>query len=397
MVMIPAVMPTYARYDLAFDHGEGAYLWDTEGRRYLDFGAGIAVASIGHCHPHLVDAIREQAGKLMHTSNLYHIPGQERLADRLVAHTFADAVFFNNSGNEAVEMGVKMMRKYHHANGHPERYRVITVKGAFHGRSLAMLSAGKQEKHLKGFGPEVDGFDQVAFDNLNELKAAIGPETAGILVEPVQGEGGIRPMSKEYLQSLRKIADEFGLLLMFDEVQCGVGRTGKLFAYEWSGIHPDILASAKGIGGGFPLGATMATEKVAEAMTAGSHGSTYGGNPLAMAAGNAVLDVVLAPGFLDGVQKIAEALKAGLQDIAKRHASLYEDARGTGLMLGLKCKDPVVNGDVVKKLMQHGLLSVPAGDNVVRFVPPLVITADDVKEALSIIDAASADLEKDAA
>lgn len=395
--MIPAVMPTYARYDLAFDHGEGAYLWDTEGRRYLDFGAGIAVASIGHCHPHLVDAIREQAGKLMHTSNLYHIPGQERLADRLVAHTFADAVFFNNSGNEAVEMGVKMMRKYHHANGHPERYRVITVKGAFHGRSLAMLSAGKQEKHLKGFGPEVDGFDQVAYDNLNELKAAIGPETAGILVEPVQGEGGIRPMSKEYLQSLRKIADEFGLLLMFDEVQCGVGRTGKLFAYEWSGIHPDILASAKGIGGGFPLGATMATEKVAEAMTAGSHGSTYGGNPLAMAAGNAVLDVVLAPGFLDGVQKIAEALKAGLQDIAKRHASLYEDARGTGLMLGLKCKDPVVNGDVVKKLMQHGLLSVPAGDNVVRFVPPLVITADDVKEALSIIDAASADLEKDAA
>jgi len=395
--MIPAVMPTYARYDIAFDHGEGAYLWDTEGRRYLDFGAGIAVASIGHCHPHLVDAIREQAGKLMHTSNLYHIPGQERLADRLVAHTFADAVFFNNSGNEAVEMGVKMMRKYHHANGHPERYRVITVKGAFHGRSLAMLSAGKQEKHLKGFGPEVDGFDQVAFDNLNELKAAIGPETAGILVEPVQGEGGIRPMSKEYLQSLRKIADEFGLLLMFDEVQCGVGRTGKLFAYEWSGIHPDILASAKGIGGGFPLGATMATEKVAEAMTAGSHGSTYGGNPLAMAAGNAVLDVVLAPGFLDGVQKTAEALKAGLEDIAKRHASLYEDARGTGLMLGLKCKDPVVNGDVVKKLMQHGLLSVPAGDNVVRFVPPLVITTDDVKEALSIIDAASADLEKDAA
>jgi len=397
MVMIPAVMPTCARYDIAFDHGEGAYLWDTEGRRYLDFGAGIAVASIGHCHPHLVDAIREQAGKLMHTSNLYHIPGQERLADRLVAHTFADAVFFNNSGNEAVEMGVKMMRKYHHANGHPERYRVITVKGAFHGRSLAMLSAGKQEKHLKGFGPEVDGFDQVAFDNLNELKAAIGPETAGILVEPVQGEGGIRPMSKEYLQSLRKIADEFGLLLMFDEVQCGVGRTGKLFAYEWSGIHPDILASAKGIGGGFPLGATMATEKVAEAMTAGSHGSTYGGNPLAMAAGNAVLDVVLAPGFLDGVQKTAEALKAGLEDIAKRHASLYEDARGTGLMLGLKCKDPVVNGDVVKKLMQHGLLSVPAGDNVVRFVPPLVITTDDVKEALSIIDAASADLEKDAA
>lgn len=394
--MIPAVMPTYARYDLAFDHGEGAYLWDTEGRRYLDFGAGIAVASIGHCHPHLVEAIREQAGKLMHTSNLYHIPGQERLADRLVENTFADAVFFNNSGNEAVEMGVKMMRRYHDTDGHPERYRVITVQGAFHGRSLAMLSAGKQEKHLKGFGPEVDGFDQVAFGNLNELKAAIGPETAGILVEPVQGEGGIRPMSKEYLQSLRKIADEFGLLLMFDEVQCGIGRTGKLFAHEWAGIEPDILASAKGIGGGFPLGATMATEKVAAAMTAGSHGSTYGGNPLAMAAGNAVLDVVLAPGFMDNVQKIAAQLKASLENIVARYPSVYSDARGTGLMLGLKCADGVVNGDLVKALMQGGLLGVPAGDNVVRFVPPLVITAEQVDEALAIIDTASAGLAKDA-
>ncbi|MBO6519175.1 MAG: aspartate aminotransferase family protein [Rhodospirillales bacterium] len=391
--MIPAVMPTYARYDLAFDHGEGAYLWDTEGRRYLDFGAGIAVAAIGHCHPHLVDAIREQAGKLMHTSNLYHIPGQEALAERLVANTFADAVFFNNSGNEAVELGVKMMRRYHWANGHPERYRVITVSGAFHGRSLAMLSAGKQEKHLTGFGPEVDGFDQVAFDNLNELKAAIGPETAGILVEPVQGEGGIRPMSKEYLQSLRKIADEFGLLLMFDEVQSGVGRTGKLYAYEWAGIAPDILASAKGIGGGFPLGATLATEKVADAMTAGSHGSTYGGNPLAMAAGNAVLDVILAPGFLEGVQKIAGTFMAGLEDIASKHPSVFEIARGTGLMLGLKCADGVTNGDVVKKLMENGLLSVPAGDNVVRFVPPLVITADDVTEALSIIEKTATDFE----
>ncbi len=391
--MIPAVMPTYARYDLAFDHGEGAYLWDTEGRRYLDFGAGIAVAAIGHCHPHLVDAIREQAGKLMHTSNLYHIPGQETLAERLVANTFADAVFFNNSGNEAVELGVKMMRRYHWSNGHPERYRVITVSGAFHGRSLAMLSAGKQEKHMTGFGPEVDGFDQVAFDNLNELKAAIGPETAGILVEPVQGEGGIRPMSKEYLQSLRKIADEFDLLLMFDEVQSGVGRTGKLYAYEWAGIAPDILASAKGIGGGFPLGATLATEKVADAMTAGSHGSTYGGNPLAMAAGNAVLDVILAPGFLDGVQKIAETFMAGLNDIVAKHPSVFEIARGTGLMLGLKCADGITNGDVVKKLMENGLLSVPAGDNIVRFVPPLVITAGDVTEALTIIDKTAADFE----
>ncbi|MCK5777184.1 MAG: aspartate aminotransferase family protein [Rhodospirillales bacterium] len=395
--MIPAVMPTYARYDLAFDHGEGAHLWDAEGRRYLDFGAGIAVASVGHCHPHLVEAIRDQAGRLMHTSNLYNIPGQEKLAQRLVDNTFADAVFFNNSGNEAVEMGVKMMRRYHYANGHPERYRVITVSGAFHGRSLAMLSAGKQEKHLKGFGPEVDGFDQVAFDNLNELRAAIGPETAGILVEPIQGEGGIRPMSKEYLKSLRKIADEFGLLLMFDEVQTGVGRTGKLYAYEWSGITPDILATAKGIGGGFPLGATMATEKVAEAMTAGSHGSTYGGNPLAMAAGNAVLDIVLAPGFLDGVQKAADQLKSGLDEIARKHPSVFEGARGTGLILGLKCVDGVTNGDVVKALIGNGLLSVPAGDNVVRFVPPLVVTAEDISEALSIIEKTSSEIEQSAA
>jgi acetylornithine/N-succinyldiaminopimelate aminotransferase len=382
--MTSAIMPTYARYDFTFDHGEGAELWDTENRRFLDFGAGIAVASLGHCHPHLVEAIRTQAGKLMHTSNLYHIPGQQRLAERLVANTFADAVFFNNSGNEAVEMGVKMMRRYQWANQHPERYRVITVQGAFHGRSLAMLSAGKQEKHLKGFGPEVDGFDQVAFDNLNELRAAIGPETAGILVEPVQGEGGIRPMSKAYLQSLRAIADEFGLLLMFDEVQSGVGRTGKLFAYEWTGIAPDILATAKGIGGGFPLGATMATARVAETMTAGSHGSTYGGNPLAMAAGNAVLDIVLAPGFLDNVDKRSKQFKTGLEDIAKRYPALFEDARGTGLMLGLKCKIP--NSDLVGKLMGNGLLSVPAGDNVVRFVPPLTITSDNVIEALQIID-----------
>lgn len=393
--MIPAVMPTYARYDLAFDHGEGAYLWDSANRRYLDFGAGIAVASLGHCHPHLVEAIREQAGKLMHTSNLYNISGQQRLAERLVANTFADAVFFNNSGNEAVELGVKMIRRYQYANGHPERYRVITVQGAFHGRSLAMLSAGKQEKHLKGFGPEVDGFDQVAFDNLNELKAAIGPETAGILVEPVQGEGGMRPMSKAYLQSLRAIADEFDLLLMFDEVQSGVGRTGKLYAYEWTGIAPDILASAKGIGGGFPLGATMATEKVAKTMTAGSHGSTYGGNPLAMAAGNAVLDIVLAPGFMENVQKVAALFKTGLDDIAARYPTLYEESRGTGLMRGLKCK--ITNTDVVAELMENALLSVPAGDNVVRFVPPLIITPDDVKAALAIIDASSRELAEDAA
>ncbi len=393
--MIPAVMPTYARYDIAFDHGEGAYLWDTQGRRFLDFGAGIAVASLGHCHPHLVEAIRDQVGKLMHTSNLYHIPGQERLAERLVANTFADAVFFNNSGGEAVEMGIKMMRRFHYTNGRPERYRVITVTGAFHGRSLACISAGKQEKHLKGFGPEVDGFDQVAYGNLNEMRAAIGPETAGILVEPVQGEGGIRAMPEDYLRALRDIADEFGILLMFDEVQSGVGRTGKLYAYEWAGIAPDILATAKGLGGGFPLGATMATERVASTMTAGSHGTTYGGNPLAMAAGNAVLDVVLAPGFMENVETSAKRFKDGLDRLVARYPRLLAETRGKGLMLGLQCR--ITNGDLVSKLMEHGLLSVPAGDNVVRFVPPLIITPTEVDEALKILETSLSELKRDAA
>ena len=390
--MIQAVMPTYARYNVAFDHGEGAYLWDTENRRYLDFGAGIAVAGIGHCHPHLVEAIREQAGKLMHTSNLYHIGGQSRLADRLVANTFADSVFFTNSGGEAVEMGIKMMRRYHWHNGHPERYRVITVQGAFHGRSLACIAAGKQEKHTTGFGPETDGFDQVAFDNLNELKAAIGPETAGILVEPVQGEGGIRAMNDDYLRGLRDAADEFGLLLMFDEVQCGVGRTGKLYAHEWSGIVPDVLATAKGLGGGFPIAAALANERVAEAMTAGSHGTTYGGNPLAMAAGNAVLDVVLEPGFMDNVIARGDELKTGLGKLVEKYPALLVDARGRGLMVGLKCADQLVNGDLVAKAMAHGLLSVPAGDNVVRFVPPMIITSEQIDEALSILDTSLSEL-----
>lgn len=389
--MIPAVMPTYARYDVAFDHGEGAYLWDTENRRFLDFGSGIAVACLGHGHPHLVEAIRDQAGKLMHTSNLYHVPGQTRLAERLVENTFADAVFFNNSGGEAVEMGIKMLRKFHAENGHPEKYRIITVEGAFHGRSLACISAAKQEKYQKGFGPEVDGFDQVAFDNLNEMRAAIGPETAGIMVEPVQGESGIKPMSDEYLQSLRAIADEFGILLLFDEVQCGAGRTGKLYAHEWSGIAPDVLASAKGLGGGFPMAATLANEKVAAAMHAGSHGSTYGGNPLAMAAGNAVLDVLLADGFLDGVAARGKQMLDGLQNLVARYPNLYATARGRGLMIGLKCK--VTNGDVVKAAIDHGLLSVPAGDNVVRLVPPLVIGETEIAEALDKLDAASKDLQ----
>ncbi len=395
--MIAPVMPTYARYDVTMDRGEGVYVFGTDGKRYLDFGAGIAVASLGHCHPHLVEALKAQAETLWHVSNLYHIPGQERLAERLVANSFADAVFFNNSGGEAVELGFKMMRKYHAAAGRPERYRVISVEGAFHGRSLACIAAGRQEKHTAGFGPLVDGFDQVAFGNLNEMRAAITPETAGMVIEPVQGEGGIRPVDPAYLKALREIADEFGILLMFDEVQCGIGRTGKLFAHEHAGVTPDVLASAKGIGGGFPLGACLATEAAAAGMIAGSHGSTYGGNPLAMAVGNAVLDVVLADGFLEGVSAVAAYFRAGLEKLAAAHADVFVDVRGLGLMLGLKCKAEGQNGDMVKALMARGLLTVPAGDNVVRLVPPLIITKENVDEALTILAAAAGDVVGDIA
>ena len=395
--MIDAVMPTYARYDVAFERGEGAYLWDTDGRRYLDFGAGIAVASLGHCHPHLIEALTEQAKKLWHTSNLYGIPGQTRLAERLVANSFADAVFFNNSGGEAVEMALKVARKYHSHTGHPERFRVITVEGAFHGRSLACLAAGRQEKHMAGFGPLPDGFDQVAFGNLNEMRNAIGPATAAILVEPVQGESGIKPMDADYLKGLRAICDEYGLLLMYDEVQCGMGRTGKLFAHEWADVPPDVLATAKGIGGGFPMGATLATERVAQAMTAGSHGSTFGGNPLAMAVGNAVLDVLLEDGFMETVTLRARKLRKDLETVSRPHTGLIEQVRGQGLMLGLKCADGVTNGDVVKKLMAKGLLTVPAGDNVVRIVPPLTIEDSHIDEAVDIVHATLSELAREAA
>ena len=390
--MIPAVMPTYARYDVALERGEGVYAFGTDGRRYLDFGAGIAVASLGHCHPHLVDALKSQAETLWHVSNLYNIPGQERLAERLVANTFADAVFFNNSGNEAVELGFKMIRKFQSENGHPERYRIISVEGAFHGRSLAGLAAGKQAKHTAGFGPMTDGFDQVAFGNLNEMKAAVTPETAGIVVEPIQGEGGIRPVDDEYLKGLRAICDEYGLVLQFDEVQTGVGRTGKLFAYEWAGISPDILSSAKGLGGGFPVGATMATEAVASAMGAGSHGSTFGGNPLAMACANAVLDVVLGDGFLDNVNAMSARLQGGLEDLVGKYPDRLAGVRGKGLLLGLQFKgDGSEAGGMVAKANSLGLLSVPAGDNVMRMIPPLVIEAEHVDEALGILETALAE------
>lgn len=385
--MIPPVMPTYARYDLAIERGEGVYLYATDGRRYLDFGAGIAVASFGHCHPHLVDALKSQAETLWHCSNLYEIPEQSRFAQRLVDNSFADSVFFNNSGAEANELAIKAIRKYQSANGHPERYRVISIEGAFHGRSLATLAAGGQAQHLDGFGPVTDGFDQVAFGNLNEMRAAVTSETAGILVEPIQGEGGVRPLPEGYLKGLRDIADEFGLILAFDEVQCGIGRTGKLFAHEWAGVSPDVLASAKGLGGGFPLGACLAIEKVALTMTAGSHGSTFGGNPLAMAVGNAVLDLVLADGFLDSVQHKANNLQAQLEKIVAKYPNLFEDVRGAGLMLGLKCAgDEGANGMFVKSLLQKGLLCVPAGDNVVRMLPPLIIKQTHIDEAIAIME-----------
>jgi acetylornithine/N-succinyldiaminopimelate aminotransferase len=367
------------------------YLYAADGTRYLDFGGGVAVTSLGHCHPHLVEALTRQAGQLWHCSNLYEIPEQTRLAERLVAASFADSVVFINSGAEAMETSIKMARKTQSDQGHPERFRVITCEGAFHGRTLAMIAAGGQEKHLAGFGPVVDGFDQVAFDNLNEMRAAVGPETAALLIEPVQGEGGIRALSKDYLKGARALADEFGLLLILDEVQTGIGRTGKLFAHEWAGIEPDILASAKGLGGGFPVGACLAKEGPALALTAGSHGSTFGGNPLAMAVGNAVLDVVLEAGFLDTVNAVAKRLWQRLEEIAVNHPGVFEGISGSGLMVGLKCVP--TNMDVVAKLTQHGLLTVAAGDNVVRLVPPLIIEDSHVDEAIAIIDAAAGELD----
>ncbi len=386
--VIPAVMPTYNRADVSFERGEGAYLYATDGRRFLDFGSGIAVTALGHSHPHLVQALTEQAQKLWHTSNMFKIPGQERLAERLVAASFADSVFFTNSGAEAVECGLKMIRKYHDDFGDPERYRVITCRGSFHGRTLSTISAAGQEKNLKGFGPEVDGFDHVAFGNLNELRAAIGEQTAAILVEPVQGEGGMTPAPAEYLRGLRAAADEYGLLLFFDEVQCGMGRTGKLFAHEWAGVKPDIVAAAKGLGGGFPIGACLANEKAARALTAGSHGTTFGGNPLAMAVGNAVLDVMLAPGFFEHVQRMGKLLRARLEALCKKHPAALDSVRGLGLMVGLKCVVP--NLEMVAALRDKGMLTVGAGDNVVRLLPPLIVEESQIDEAMAIIDAVCA-------
>ncbi len=388
--MTSAVLPTYARTDFAFERGEGVRLWTDQGEEYLDFGAGIAVTSLGHCHPRLVDALKAQAEKVWHTSNLYRIPGQEELAKKLTDATFADFVFFGNSGAEAMECCIKTARKYHSHKGNPERYRIITYQGAFHGRTLATIAAGGQEKHLAGFGPVVDGFDQVPFADEEATKAAITEETAGILVEPVQGEGGLQPFPAEFLKFLRRLCDEKGLLLIFDEVQCGMGRTGHLFAHQLAGVTPDIMGTAKAIGGGFPLGACLATEEAACGMVAGSHGSTYGGNPLACAVGNEVVDIMLEDGFLETVRERARTLNQKLSGLVASHPDVFDSVRGEGLMLGIKCKAPA--GDVVNAAYGHKLLTLTAGDNVLRIVPPLVISEEDIELAIDRLDAAASDV-----
>ncbi len=378
-----ALFETFARAPLSFDRGEGSWLIETGGARYLDFAGGIAVNSLGHGHPHLVAALKEQAERLWHVSNLYNVPGQETLSRRLCEASFADKVFFTNSGAEALECAIKTARRWHYVNGRPERFRIVTFEGAFHGRTLATIAAGGQAKYLEGFGPKVDGFDQVPFGDMKAVEAAIGPETAAILIEPVQGEGGVRPVPTEFMRALRALCDRNGLLLMVDEVQCGIGRTGRLFAYEWSGVTPDVMAIAKGIGGGFPMGACLATDDAAKGMTAGVHGTTFGGNPLAMAVGNAVLDVVLEPGFLEEVQRKSLLFKQGLAGVVDEFPAVFEGVRGEGLLLGLKCKVP--NGTVNAGLRAQNLLAVPAGDNVLRLLPPLNVADEEIRIALEAI------------
>jgi acetylornithine/N-succinyldiaminopimelate aminotransferase len=375
----PAVMPTYARQDVVFERGEGAWLITLSGDRYLDFASGVAVNALGHAHPRLIAALAAQSEKLWHTSNLYRVAGQERLAERLVAATFAGRVFFCNSGAEACEGAIKTARRYHFAKGVPQRTRIITFEGAFHGRTLTTLSAAGNPKYLEGFAPDADGFDHVPFGDHAALEAAISPHTAAIMLEPVQGEGGVRVVPPQCLRGVRDLCDRHGLLMILDEVQSGMGRTGKLFAHEWAGVTPDIMAIAKGIGGGFPLGAFLATEDAASAMTAGTHGSTFGGNPLATAVGNAVLDVMLEPGFLDEVQDKARLMRQGLARVQDAAPGLIEGIRGQGLLLGLRLTRPPA--DFVKAAMAENLLLVGAADQTVRVLPPLNVTAGEISDA----------------
>ena len=390
-IMPSAIVPTYVRADVTFERGDGCWLTTTTGERYLDFGAGIAVNSVGHSHPHLVEALTNQGGKLWHTSNLFQMPEGERLARRLADATFADLVFFANSGAEANEAAIKMARKRHAVDGNPERFGILTFEGAFHGRTLATLAAGGQAKYLEGFGPKVQGFDQIPLGDLEAVEAAIGPQSAAIMIEPIQGEGGVRVVPAAFLRGLRAICDKHGLLLIFDEVQTGVGRTGRFFAYEHSGIHPDILTAAKGIGGGFPLGVCMATADAAKGLTAGVHGTTFGGNPLAMAIGNAVLDIVLAPGFIENVARLGLLARQQLAELKDRHPHVIEEVRGEGLMIGLKLKVPAAGFAALAR--NHRLLTIPAGDAVVRLLPPLVISDDELSEGVRRLHAACADAE----
>jgi acetylornithine/N-succinyldiaminopimelate aminotransferase len=384
--VIAPVLPTYARAPMAFERGEGAWLVTREGERYLDLGAGIAVTALGHCHPALVRALAEQAGRLWHTSNLYDIPNQQALAERLVAATFADTVFFTNSGTEAIECAIKMARRHFHAKGEA-RHRIVAFEGSFHGRTIAAISAAGSAKLTEGFGPLLPGFDILPWGDHDALKAAIGPETAAILIEPIQGEGGIRPLPVQCLKGLRALCDAHGILLILDEIQCGMGRTGRLFAHEWAGVAPDIMAVAKGIGGGFPLGACLATEAAAAGMTVGTHGSTYGGNPLACAVGVAVMDEMTRPGFLDQVSRTAGRLRQGLEGLVASHGDVFESVRGQGLMLGLKCR--VQNAEVVKAGYAARVLTVPGGDNVVRILPPLTLTEAEAEEGLARLERAA--------
>lgn len=388
----PAVMATYARQDLVFERGEGSWLITEAGERFLDLASGVAVNALGHAHPRLVAALTAQAQKLWHTSNLYRVEGQERIAERLVEMTFADRVFFCNSGAEACEGAVKAARRYHYANGSPERWRIVTFEGAFHGRTIAMLAAGGNPKYLEGFGPAAEGFDHVAFADHEALERSVGPHTAAIMIEPVQGEGGVRTVPDQCLKGLRDLCDEKGILLIFDEVQSGVGRTGRLFAHEWAGITPDIMAIAKGIGGGFPVGAFLATEEAAKGMTAGSHGSTFGGNPLAMAVADAVLDVVAEPEFLGQVQHKALRFKQALESVRDRFPDKIVEVRGRGLLMGVRLAPSLVPAAVVKAAIGRKLLVVGAGDNVVRLLPPLNISDDEIVEAVDRFAQAMSDL-----
>ncbi|WP_341862515.1 aspartate aminotransferase family protein [Gymnodinialimonas sp. 57CJ19] len=395
--MISPVLPSYSRADLSFVKGEGSWLVEADGRRFLDFASGIAVMSLGHGHRKVVGALTDQANALWHTSNLYEVPQQKALAEKLVEHTFADTVFFCNSGTEAAELAIKMARKYRTETGAPERIGILTFEGAFHGRSLGAISAAGSEKLTKGFGPLLDGFQTLPFDIDDEAlrDAASQPNIGAIMLEPIQGEGGIRPFSDQRLKSIRALCDELGLLLILDEIQCGVGRTGKLFAHEWAGITPDIMLVAKGIGSGFPLGALLATEKAAKGMTAGTHGSTYGGNPLGCAVGGAVMDVITEEGFLEAVNAKAGFLRQKLEGLVAAHPTIFESVRGQGLILGLSCKVPPT--DVVAEGYKHDVLTVPAADNALRILPALTITEAEISQGIDRLDAAATALEARAA